>query len=135
MQFEELKSFIQKLYPIQTIDFTLDNSCITSIEFPFREGEKYSYAKIYYNKMLVSIKNLEPFYVTIPTHREDKTLEEGLKLIESCPYYLSEKQLADLRDASVIRNLNRPNNFEEILESICEYTHRSREEVLKLAGL
>lgn len=136
MEFSELKAFIQKLYPIQTIDFVLDRSCISSIEFPYQEGQKFDYAKVYYNKILVKIKNMDPFYVSMPTHREDKPLLGALEIINASDIYVSEKNLQDLRDASVYKNLGRPDhNFDGILSYICEYSLRSKDEILKLAGL
>ena len=117
MEFSELKEFIKKLYPIQPIEFILDATCISKIEFPFYDGQRRDFSRIFYNRMVVNIKNMEPFYVTIPTHVEQKSVAEALTLIQSAKVHVLENDLQAIRDADVRKNLNRPDHGrDEILQ-------------------
>jgi len=136
MEFKELKEFIQKLYPIQRVSYSFDSKCIAKIEFNLKDGHRNSEVDIFYNKMLVSIQNMEPFYVEMNWHNEKIGIEQAIEKIKSCDILVLESDLQALRDADVKRNLNRVDHGrDEIIRKISEYSGKSEAEILKLAGL
>ena len=136
MEFEELKTFIQKLYPIQKVEFSFDNNCIAKIEFNLKNGFKQYQADIYYQKMLVSVQNIEPFYVDMPRHRETIYYKDALALLNTLEILIPETELQRLRDADVKRNLGREDHGrEEIIQYLKIISGKSEDEILKLAGL
>lgn len=137
MEYNQIKEFIKQLHPRNTpIDFALDKSCIHSIEFPYLSGEKHPIAKIYYNKLLVSVQTMLPFYIDIPLYMEEKNVNEAIALITESQTNLLEKDLQDLRDADVRKNLGREDHDKEnILQRIVDYSGKTHKEVLKKSGL
>ena len=136
MKYNELDELITKLYPLQPYEITLDKSCISSINFRFLEGSKRSEVNVIYYRVLISMKNMEPFYLEIEECPAILTCDQALSILNDSQIHVSERDLEDLRIADVKRNLNRPNHGRDaILARIVEYSKKTSEEILKLAGL
>jgi hypothetical protein len=136
MKYQELDELITKLYPLQPYDLVLNKSCIARMNFRFDEGSKNRDVFIIYYRVLVSVKNMDHFYLEIEEHPAILSCEKAISILNDSDIYISEADLQELRDSDVKRNLNRPNHMrDEILKRIIEYSGKSESEILKLAGL
>ncbi len=136
MKYSELNELITKMYPLNPYELIFDQACISRIAFAFVEGHKKSAVNMVYYRVLVSVKNFDSFYLEIEEYPITLTCDQALSYLNESDIYIPEHDLQSLRNADVLRNLYRPDHGRDaILDRISEYSKKTSEEILKLAGL
>lgn len=95
MDYFEVKSFFEQLYPGKSIDLSFDDSCIRQVEIIHTDGLPNLIHHVEYRKVKVSVEGLDATYVSILPHRMNccwKDIQKALSNIKDV--YINPEELS-----------------------------------------